>query len=183
MTMHSELDATWNDGIQLPSDGGAPAVNTDIATSSPAPFAYPDGGAISTGGTNANEVCTQAQIAALNPLIGDAPINLPNGAGRLNLAGLFPDGGVSWAGITIEQAVDINCQGVQQTDLFGNVGDLGSVGAIPGARPEWARRAWRPCSSPRLTQNAAQRMGKTLFGGTAIQTADRLCSGAARDVP
>ena len=49
-------------------------------------------------------------------MIDSAPILPPNGAAGLNLAGSDGDGGITWQGLTIEQAEAINCQGVSQAD-------------------------------------------------------------------
>ena len=89
--------AQWNDGRGFPTDGGVPTVPPGTATAvqlpdggwySQAPYALPDGGAISSGGNNANEICTQQQIAAINPVLNTAPIVPPNSSANLNLAGV-----------------------------------------------------------------------------------------------
>jgi hypothetical protein len=112
-------NAAWNDGRQVLNDAGVIAVPDGTATGATAPFVNDGGSAISAGGNNANEICTQLQIAAITPLIDSAPILPPNGAARLNLAGSDGDGGVTWEGLTIQQAEAINCQGVSQSDVLG----------------------------------------------------------------
>src|SRR5579863_7524093 len=79
-------NAGWNDGRTALPDGGL-TVPSGTATNSTAPFADDAGNPIGSGGTNANEICTPAQIAAINPLIGLADIIPPNQMGLLNLAG------------------------------------------------------------------------------------------------
>ncbi len=117
--------AGWNNGRSpfLP-DGGLNQVPNGTATTSSAPFATPDGGAIGSGGNNANEICTPAQVYAMTAAIANAPIQLPNGAAGLNLAGTNGDGGVTWQGLTIEQAEQQICQGTSIPDIFGTVSDI-----------------------------------------------------------
>ncbi len=117
-------NAGWNDGRAAPADGGLPQVPDGTATSATAPYALLDGGSITSGGNNANEICTPQQIAARNPILNGAPIVLPNQAAGLNIAGADSSGNTTWQGLTIEQAEQIDCQGTATSDLFGQANYL-----------------------------------------------------------
>ena len=76
------------------------------------------------GGTNANVLCQDQKLHMTNQWMDNQPILPPDSIGGVNMAG--PDCNAtscSWAGLTIEQAEKVLCQGTNVGSIFGD-GDL-----------------------------------------------------------
>ncbi len=89
---------TWNDGNT--------AGTADTAT---------QGFGTQTGGNNKQEICTGSQLATRWAAMVKEPIVPPYGAGGIDMSG-----GVSWAGLTIDDAEKTNCQSTADGDIFGD---------------------------------------------------------------
>jgi hypothetical protein len=119
---------------------GAPAFASDASV----PFANAEGGAISVGGTNKNEICTAPQLKAANANFFSAPI-FPNNGGNIDIQGGAKGDGQSdpnfdathpenfhfdinqetFNGVTIDTLEKTHCQAAPVSIFFGDTATYG----------------------------------------------------------
>ncbi|HEY2902048.1 MAG TPA: hypothetical protein VGL59_15815 [Polyangia bacterium] len=115
-----------------------------FASDGSAPFATPDGGAISVGGTNKNDICTAPDVKLANEKYFSAPI-LPNVAGNIDImGGMLKDGQAdpnwdptkpaafhydinqeTFSGVTIDQLEKTHCQATPVSIFSGDTATYG----------------------------------------------------------